>query len=252
MAFDGETAVQTQRLGGHGGSHVWVAIAVAANPRSEFEPTGWSIQLRIKIRERGVEVGVDARNRFPKNIFNEIETRAYLVGDGGARGARLARQPETRNLCADSIGVRCAFARERIGIVEEANNSRNAIELGEYRASLGFGRMRRENEFNPQIAQELRHLFGSNTARFDIGNRRGNRLVGRRGVLLALAFAEGVSALRLFGKISQIKIERKSRSDRARRFGGKLGDLCRELSSRGGIVRAARFGERANALFGQK
>ena len=138
MLFDGEAAMQAQRLGGDFGGDVGVAIPIAADPRRERQPARGAAQLRIMLRQRGVEIGVEARQHIPENLADEIQPGADFVGDAGLGGARLIGEPQGCDFGAQRIQHFVALVRatDRWSPTDASPGRRAAASIGSCGASL--------------------------------------------------------------------------------------------------------------------
>ncbi len=94
MIFDSLTAMQAQGFGGHFGGDVGVAVAVAADPRGEFEPGVGRAQFGVVAGKRIFEVFVNGGQGIPEKRVDKIQARFDFVCHGQFRGADAVCKPE--------------------------------------------------------------------------------------------------------------------------------------------------------------
>ncbi len=250
MALDGEPPVQTERLGRYRRHHRRIAVAIAPDPRGQAEPPGGSGQGRIVFVERRSELGRHAGQRLPEHRVDEVEAGPHFVGHGRTRGASAIGEPELGDLGVEGGGLRSVFAREQIGIVKPPERLGDPLKLREDRSALGLGRMSRQHQFDAQRLQQLRHLAGRETACLESGHRVPDRFSDRGWVLDPLTLTQGADAMRLFGEVHQIEVDREGGGHDPGGVGVEGLHLVGQATRGRPVSTAARFGETADALFG--
>ena len=148
--------MRRERLERHGGRHVRVAVAVAADPRAEGQQRRHDRRLvRVGLRDSRLEVAVERGHLVGERRLEEDEPTAHLVEDRRRHGAQLVRAPQLLHGRQQPPARPGHGAGQPRALVELAQDGEDARELLERRATARLRRMGGEDE--PQLGAPQQH-----------------------------------------------------------------------------------------------
>lgn len=207
------------RLAGHRGRDVRVAVAVAADPRAEAHEGGhgWRVAPRIGAGQGGLDAAVDPRDRTEECVVEDGEDRLHLVARLGLRAAQRRGALEDVDVLEHPTPRDAALGRPVERVVVAVELGRDPAQRAGHRAAAGLGRVRGEDRVDPQLRQA-----GRDRLRVGLAGQLGDRLTDAAGVdasgELPVLAAQRPGPLALLGQIRQVQMHR----HRAGQGGGRL------------------------------
>ena len=219
------------------GTDVRVAVEVAADPAPEAERPTRSLE---PIAKGPLEVG----DRVPEGLLEEPEALADLVDDARPLGADLVRLPEQGDLLRERIFDALPLRGGRAVVVEPREVRRYSTVGLEDGAAGRLGRVRREDELDPQARACLLQRAVLDPAVVELCERLRERLP--RDATLGLVFAAAPDAVVLLRDVDELEEERERPQHCGLPVVIERGDRLAELVAR--ASGAGITGESANAL----
>ena len=183
---------------------VWIAIAIAADPRSETDRRGVEWQRPAgRPPECRIERPKVAREGVPDRLLEDQEAARDLVEWVGLSRPDLFRFPRRGDFTAQLLDRLGALRHGQVGAIEPHQRVRDVQVLVNQRAPGDLRRMRREHELDPQRARSLVEGLGRHAAGYQ--PRKG--LFARRwlwpGCRIALIVPTPPHAMVLLGDVCQ-------------------------------------------------
>ena len=144
IELDGNVAAAYQGLGGHGGCHAGIAVAIASDPavKADF---GCRKRCVVEQLSRGlVEAVENLRHRFEDGVAEKLKAPFDLVVQTGTFQAKLSGQPEQVDFRLDILQQVGPLGRgPALGFETDETTVDPAMDL-QNRNALGFRRVGRQ------------------------------------------------------------------------------------------------------------
>ena len=246
---EGKAAVEHEGLGGDFRGDVGVAVAVAAHPGAEGDPAFGRLDAGVGLGQRALEFVAQEGDGLPEDGVEIPEAGADFVGDFGPGGAGAVGEPKRGDFAFEHARVFDAgdfVFEERAGILQAM---REALQLGEHGASLGFGGVRGEDELDVEFVEERLDGFRRDVAGAEFAQGGADRFAHRGragdGVLGAAALAQKSDAVRFLGKVDELEVDGEGHGHLGRLGGGEYFDGGAQVGFGLDVAGAAAFGQEA-------
>ena len=195
---------QLERGAGHARRDVRVAVAVAADPRSERQQRrDRHVGVRVRRADRRLEVAVDVRHDGGERRREVDEPGADLVEHRRRDGAQLVGDPHLLHGGGDLAPQVHLLDARRPALVELAQQREDARELGDRRATAGLGRVGGEDEAHLGGGERLQQLVGARAVGGELRDGRVQRAASRAGPLVE--GADPAHAIEVLGEVHEQK-----------------------------------------------
>ena len=238
-----------ERLRGHGGGDVGVAVAVAAHPRAEGEQRrDRDLLARVALLDRRLELAVELGHDAVERRGEVHQPGVDLIQGRGGGGADLVGAPQLLDRAGDRAPRLRLVARHRRALVEVAEAGEDARELLDRRAPPGLGGVGGHDEPQLGAREHLAQLGGGGAALGEVLDRGAQRAGAGRVAEPALAPAQPPHALVVLGQVDELEPARQRTHQDLGVVEVQGGDQLLELARRRRRARARALSERGRAL----
>ena len=193
--------------------HVRIAVAVAADPRSELQDRRQPVAvLGIDGTQRVARLAVDRRHEVEQRPLDDLQPLPHLVEDRRAVDPHEVRHPQRLDLLRDRGQRRLALARQRLDALHPVHligDAPDLLEDGPPPCLARVGRKHGNQNRPPQVGGEFVRPYA---ALPELAQRRLDALADGRGSQLPLALAQHADAGLLFREVDQVE-EHRERPD---------------------------------------
>ena len=238
-----------ERLRGHRGGDVRVAVAVAAHPGAERQQRRHrDLLAREALLDRGLELAVELGHHAVQRRGEVDEPGVDLVARGGGGGAHLVGAPQLLDRAGDRPPRLRLVGRHRRALVEIAQAREDARELLDGRAPPRLGRVGGHDEPQLGAREHVAQLGGGRAALGKVLDRGAQRAGPRRVAEPVLAPAEPPHPLVVLGEVDELEPARERPHQHLGVVQPEPRDQLLELLGRGRRARARALAERSGAL----